>query len=139
VLAAAVFATAFGALLLNEIHASSQFVGTRSSLTATQRQNDAVLADLAAVRQRLQAVDGQATRDTKALATDTAQLEAVQAALGHAQDNVTLQGSAISTLQSCLSGVEQALNALSVGDQSSAIAALRAVSADCQMAAAANG
>jgi hypothetical protein len=59
--------------------------------------------------------------------------------LSAAQAHVTQQASLITSLQSCLVGVEQALNELAVGNQTSAIAALNGVSTSCTAAEASSG
>jgi len=76
---------------------------------------------------------------TTALTNDTAQLREVETALANAQSNLSSQQSTITALHACLGGVEQSLNALSVGDQNSADNALVAVSGDCQSAVTADG
>jgi hypothetical protein len=52
---------------------------------------------------------------------------------------VSVKSSYIANLKSCQTGVEQALNALSVGDDLHAVAALGNVSAPCQNAAVSGG
>ena len=70
------------------------------------------------------------------LAQDAAQVKAVQAALAQAQASVLQQGTTIAGLRGCLGGVEQALNALSVGDLDQAVSQLSAVATPCQQVAA---
>jgi hypothetical protein len=62
-----------------------------------------------------------------------------QTSLSAAQAHVTRQASLITSLQSCLVGVEQALNELAVRNQTSAIAALNGVSTSCTAAEASSG
>jgi septal ring factor EnvC (AmiA/AmiB activator) len=138
-IAVVTFALGMGFFARNEIQTNTQFDNAHRSLNLTRRQIKMVRADLASVRQDLFLVDGQVHQTATALATDTTQLHEVQAALTNAQANVSTQGSDITALQSCLGGVEQALNALSVGDQGSALAALGTVSTSCQSAVAADG
>ena len=52
---------------------------------------------------------------------------------------MTQQKAQIGSLQTCLGGVERALNALSVGGQDHAIEELQAVTSSCLSAAAGNG
>jgi hypothetical protein len=128
-----------GYLVGNEVQANTQFEQAHRSVDLTRHRTDVVLGDLASVRRDLQVVSGRVDRTTAALASDTTQLRGVQATLARTQANVSRQGMAIDDLESCLGGVEQALNALSVGDQGRAIAALNVVSKSCQSAVAANG
>ncbi len=70
---------------------------------------------------------------------DASQLLGAQTSLAAAQTHVTQQASLITSLQTCLVGVEQALNALAVGKQAKAIAALNSVSTSCTAAEASSG
>ena len=87
----------------------------------------------------LKALKTQVGSDTVALSQDSSQLLGAQTSLSAAQTHVTQQASLITSLQSCLVGVEQALNELAVGNQASAIAALNAVSASCTAAEVSSG
>ncbi len=81
----------------------------------------------------------QVGNDTTALDQDASQLLGAQTSLAAAQAHVTQQASLIGSLQACLGGVEQALNALSVGRQSRAITTLNSVSSKCTAAEASSG
>jgi hypothetical protein len=134
-----VFAAGLGYLVGNQIQSNTQFDRTHGSLSLTRHDNGIVQADLTSVRQNLRAVTQQVHQTGIALATDTAQLHQVQTALTQAEANVSNQGSDISALRSCLGGVEQALNALAVGDEQTAVNALTAVSSSCLSAFTSNG
>jgi chromosome segregation ATPase len=135
----AVVALGLGWLIGNELQANAQYGKARAALSDSRHQKANVLAQLDAVTQNLHLVNGQVEQTNAALTNDTAQLREVETALANAQSNVSSQKSTIAALHSCLGGVEQSLNALSVGDQISADNALVAVSADCQSAVAADG
>jgi hypothetical protein len=137
--ALAVFATGLGYLVGNEVQANTQFDGAHRSLNLARQQMRVVLPVLNSVRRELGGLDGQVSQSTTALANDVAQLLGVQGTLAGEQSVVSRQGSSIGDLHSCLGGVEQALNALSVGDQGSAIDALDAVATSCQSAVASDG
>ncbi len=106
-------------------------------------------AQLAAVRTRLHqtvrrartaeagltAVTGQATSAADLLASETAQLASVQSQLAATEANVFANGVSINNLDTCLSGVEQALNQISLGDQPDAATTLDGVAASCRAAA----
>ena len=138
-LALAVLAATFGYLAGNEVQANTQFDQAHRSLDVTRGHIHSVLSQLTTVKRELAIVNNQVTAASTALAQDTSQLQGVKKALINAQTNVTNQTSTIGDLQTCLGGVEQALNALAVGDQGPAIAALNAVSTSCARAVASNG
>ncbi len=123
---------------VNERHVDTRFDQVQRSLDATRSQIALAGADLATVRSDLGTVDGQVNEDAAALAQDTAQLQSVESALTSARAHVSNQTSTIGDLTTCLGGVEQAQNALSVGDQTHAIDALDAVSSSCTSALAAD-
>lgn len=135
----AVFAAGLGYVVGNEIQANTQFDQAHASLNLTRSHVDRVLSDLSSVRQDLSLVNHWVDVDTTALAQDTARLKGAQAALAQAQAHVSQQGASINDLRTCLGGVEQSLNALSVGDLSSAISQLKNVSGACQSVAASSG
>jgi septal ring factor EnvC (AmiA/AmiB activator) len=123
----------------NQEHANAEFDATRRSLDVAQHQLKVLRADLSWLRQDLGAVKGQVRQSTTALSTYTAQFHQAQAALARVRSQLSTQGTDVAALQSCLGGVEQALNALSVGDGESAVGALRAVSSSCESALGSDG
>jgi len=137
--AAAVIVSALIYATVDEVQADNRFDGAHRALDATRHHLKLVVADLTVVRGELQAVDGQIGQETAALTQDTIQLQGLEAALASDRANVTDQTSTTHDLQVCLAGVEQGLNALSVGDQPHALRALSAVSGNCSRAVAADG
>ena len=135
----AVFAGALSYLVGNEIQANTQSRRAHYSLGLTRSYTRELTAALAPIRHDLNVVNGQVRVDSTALDQDTSQLKAVQVALVGAQANVTSKTSTATALQTCLGGVEQALNALAVDDQSRAIGSLDGVRASCTDAVASNG
>jgi septal ring factor EnvC (AmiA/AmiB activator) len=131
--------TAAGFVVSNEVQTDHRFDATRQSLDGTRSELAVVRADLASLRTALQVVDGQITQSTTALADDQTQLQDAQTALAQSEGTVSSQVASINVLQTCLGGVTQALNALSVGDQSTAISALNSVTSSCQSAVVENG
>ena len=123
----------------DEISANARTDQAHRALDATRDHLGLVLAGLAAVRADRRTVDGQVGLEAATLAQDTTQLQGVETALASARTGVADQTSAVHDLQTCLGGVEQGLNALSVGDRVHALDALDAVSATCTAAIAANG
>jgi len=128
-----------GFLIGNETQANTQFDEAHQGLTTTKHRLAGVDARLADVRAQLADVQGQVTLDSTTLASETSTLQGVLAALAASQANDSRLAGVITQLHTCLGGVQQALNALSVGDQPHALAALRAVAPSCQQAASADG
>jgi chromosome segregation ATPase len=137
--AGALFASALGYLIADQEQAHDRYGQARTALGVTRQRTHTISAQLAQVRRDLSLLETQVGSDTTALNQDAAQLLGAQTSLAAAQSHVTQQASLISSLQTCLAGVEQALNALAVGKQANAIAALNAVSTSCTAAEAASG
>ncbi len=128
-----------GYLVGNEVQATAQFDQARHALQIRTGHIRVVLAQLAAVETHLQHVNGQASSDAATLSGDAAQLQSLQGQVSATQADVARQTSDIVDLQTCLGGVEEALNALAVADRSVALNALEAVTDSCQRAVAADG
>jgi hypothetical protein len=123
----------------NAVQANHRYDTARRSVLAMQVRLRFVKADLADAVHELEAADGQVASATTALNQEVAELTAARTALSGAQSHVSSQSTTIGALNSCLGGVEQALNALSVNDQHHAITALQAVMTSCQTAAGSSG
>ncbi len=137
--AGALFAAALGFLLADQVQARDQYERTHTALGVTQQRTRTVSAQLQELSRGLSVLKTQVGSDTTALSQDSSQLLGAQTSLSAAQAHVTQQASLITSLQSCLVGVEQALNELAIGNRASAIAALNAVSASCTSAEASSG
>lgn len=138
-LAGALFAAALGLLVADQVRLHDQLGRARSSLVVTQHQTKTTSVQLAGLRRDLDLLTRQVGSDATALNQDGAQLAGAQAALAAALAHVSQQDTRISSLRTCLGGVEQALNALSVGKKPRAIAALESVAASCSSAEAFSG
>jgi septal ring factor EnvC (AmiA/AmiB activator) len=134
--AGALLVAALGYLIADQVQARHQFDRAQASLGVTRHQTATVSTQLAGLRRQLAHLTAQVGDDTTALNQDASQLKGAQSALAAALAHVTQQASHISSLQTCLGGVERALNALSVGKRARAISALRSVSSSCSAAAA---
>lgn len=132
-------AVVLGYVTNNEIQANTRFDQAHRELDGTRTRLGVARSNLATVSADLRSVDGQVRLDTTTLAQDTAQLQGAEAALADARASVAHQAGAMADLRSCLGGVEQGLNALSVGDRVHALEALTAVSASCTAAIGADG
>jgi hypothetical protein len=82
----------------------------------------------------LATVTAQSTAAATTLATETSQLAAAQAQLASTEANVFANGVSINSLDTCLAGVEQALNQISLADESGAATTLDGVAAACRAA-----
>jgi septal ring factor EnvC (AmiA/AmiB activator) len=137
--AVCVVAATLGFLVADQVAHRHQYDRTASSLESTRRHIARTASQLASLQRDLLALGNQIGSDTTALEQDQSQLKGAQSALGSVQSNVTQQASLITSLQTCLGGVEQALNALAVGNRAGAVTQLEAVSTSCSAAAAASG
>jgi septal ring factor EnvC (AmiA/AmiB activator) len=127
-LAALVLAAVLVFIAGNERQANTQFDQARDRIAAAE-------AELTEVRNNLRFLRVQISVSERALSDDTTLLQGVRAALAQAQTDASNKSSYIVSLKTCQGGVQQAVNALSVGDESHAVAALTAVSTACQSAA----
>ncbi len=134
ILAFVVLAAAVGIATGNEVQANTRFDRAHRTLDGVRSRTVAVDRDLVTARADLTTLDGQVTQDSAVLATDTSRLDTALVALTESREDDANQTTAITNLQTCLGGVEKALNALSVGDQPSAVAALEAVATPCSSA-----
>ncbi len=134
-LAASVVAAALVFIAGNERQANTQFDQADHSVVQTRDRIAAAEAELTEVRNNLRFLRVQISVSEKALSADTTQLQGIRAALAQAQTDASDKSSYIDSLKTCQGGVQQAVNALSVGDESHAVAALTAVSTACQSAA----
>ena len=128
-----------GYLIADQVQQRHQFDRSHAALTVTQHHISTVSAELASVQHDLAGLKTQVGADTTALTQAESQLKGAQSALSSAQAQVTQQTSTITSLQTCLGGVEQALNALAINNQLRAFALLESVSSSCTTAAAASG
>ncbi len=127
-----------GIMVGNEIQANTRFDQARRSLASVDTRTSLVDARLAAARSDLATLESQVTADSAVLAADTSTLDGALVALAESRQDVTSQSAVIGNLQTCLGGVEKALNALSLADQKDAVAALRAVATACTAAVSAD-
>ncbi|HEY1444248.1 MAG TPA: hypothetical protein VGF51_05065 [Acidimicrobiales bacterium] len=135
----ALVGAAVGILLVDAAGTNHRYDHSRHVLAVTRGTTRVVARDLAAARVDLHLVTEQVGSDTTTLAQDTSQLEGARSALGAAQAHVSEQASLLNSLHQCLGGVEQALNALAVGDKSKAADALKWVATPCAAAVNASG
>ena len=135
----ALFAATLGYLVADQVRAHDRFDQAHTALGVTNHRTSTVSAHLAGLRRDLAVLITQVGNDATALRQDASELTGAQSALVSAQVHVSQQATLIGSLQTCLGGVERALNALSVDRQPRAITALEAVSKSCSAASSASG
>ena len=136
VVAAALFVAVLGALVADTVRQHQGFGQAQTALRATHQRTAELSARLDQLHHDLGLLTSEVGNDTTALAQDTSQLRGTQWALGLTRASVAQQGTLISSLQTCLGGVEAALNSLAVGNQDRAGAELNAVASSCTQAVA---
>ncbi len=136
VTAVVVCIAALGYAVSDAVEANDTYDRAHSALAATDRQTKSVSGELAQLRATLALLSARVANDSAAATQDANQLKAAQAELTALQEHVTQQTALMDSLQTCLGGVERALNALSVGRPDQVIAALQAVKSSCSAAGA---
>ncbi len=119
-------------ILGNERQATTQFEQAHDALVQTNGRRATVEIQLAAARRDLEFLKMQISSSETALTSDSAMLQSVRTALMQAQEDASDKSAYIANLKTCQGGVQQALNALSVGDENHAVSALNNVSPACQ-------
>lgn len=107
---------------------------TDASIAELHVQLHRTSVQIGRARTRLAQAEQEAGAAASALASASDQLGKVQAQLASAQSNIQIDGVNIANLDTCLSGVNQALNEISLGDQSGASAILDRYAGNCQAA-----
>lgn len=132
--------------LAADIVARVQLADTRAALRraqaglqATRTRLTGVLAELASTRAALVRTTDRSGVLQTALTHTAAELNAANANLTSARTGDFLQGLSVVALNSCLAGVEQALNAASTGNTNGAVAAISSVADSCQALEGASG
>ncbi len=88
--------------------------------------------ELAGAESTLASTRAQLATTQNSLATTQNSLATTQNSLANASTGLYLQGLNIGTLNTCLGGVEKALNQIAVNDQNGAVKSLSAVTSSCQ-------
>ncbi len=116
------------------VDANAHLRRTDATLDHTRTELHHAMALLTSARTHLAEATTEDDDAGATLAADTAALDSVQAQLVKAQANESEQGVNISDLDTCLSGVEQALNEISLSDQTGAGTTLGRVANACTSA-----
>lgn len=127
--------------VLSDLNVRSQLRAARSSLVATRSRLAVTLKRLSSVEASLSTTSNE--RDTLQVALKLTawelsgvetSLTSTQANLANANSGLTVKSTEIASLNTCLAGVGQALNQISVGDQTGAVASMSSVASSCQSA-----
>jgi hypothetical protein len=134
VLAVALVASILGFLIHDQIAEHHRYARLHAVLGSTRNRSDREADDLAELRHDVAVLAVNLKTDSATWQQDEAQLKAAAAALAVSRADVSQQGSRITALHACLGGVQRALNALAVNNQSGAFADLNSVGSSCAAA-----
>jgi hypothetical protein len=119
------------ALAVNIARTQAETRASHVSLATAVEQLRGARAGLARAEQRLAAARADDGSVTRAFDAAQAALSSTQATMAKDDAGIYLQGIDLGQLDSCLSGVQQALNQLAVGQKAGGLASLRASSSSC--------
>jgi hypothetical protein len=128
----AVLIATLAASLADAVASHGRLSRTDAALQVEQAKVRQANASLLAVHRELLQADGLADNAAQVLARETAQLTSVRSQLAAAEADQFENGVSIAHLTACLSGVQQALNQISLGDTAGAAATINGVSSTCQ-------
>lgn len=132
-------AAAVAFLITSGIQARQQTRRSDTTLATVRAEERVTLHQLSVTDARLAAVRGESDAARRTLGVLTAELSGERAQLARQQSNLYVQGVSISALDTCLGGVEAALNEVGLNDQAGAVTSLNGVSASCRTAGASVG
>lgn len=133
-MAGALFASILGYLIDDQVAEHEHLDQVRVALSLTRHRSAEVTRDLTQLRHDITLLTAQVAANAATWNQDQGELRAASTALTITQADVSQQSSRITALHACLGGVQQALNALAINDQPSAVAALHSVSSSCTAA-----
>ena len=133
-MAAALFASTLGYLIDDQVAEHEHFDQVRAALSLTHHRSAEVTRDLTELHHDITLLTAQVAANSSTWNQDEGELKAASTALAITQADVSQQSSRITALHTCLGGVQQALNALAVNNQPSAVVALHSVSSSCAAA-----
>jgi hypothetical protein len=132
--AAALFASTLGYLIDDQISEHERFDRAHASLVITRHRTATLVRNLAVLRHEVSVLMTQIASGTTTWSQDTAQLKSAQSALAVVRADVAQQSTRIGALHTCLGGVQQALNALAINNQATAVSELNSVASSCAAA-----
>ena len=130
--AAVVLAVVAGSFLVaNDLSARSGIRAAAQSAASADHRLAQARRELAAAQRRLAGAQSWQAALTRTFDATQSTLSTTQAELAEAQAGLHSQGVDIGALDACLSGVEQALNQIAVGQTAGGLASLKASSSSC--------
>jgi hypothetical protein len=133
-MAALLFGSTLGYLIDDQISEHERFDQGHASLLITRYRTASVVRNLGLLRHEVAVLVTQVASGTTTWSQDTAQLKSAQSALASIQADVSQQSTRIGALHTCLGGVQQALNALAINHQATAVSELNSVASSCAAA-----
>ncbi|HTZ09769.1 MAG TPA: glycoside hydrolase family 43 protein [Acidimicrobiales bacterium] len=133
-LGAVVLVLGVAAGVADDLHLRAQLDRAQTSLAGSRSSLASTLHRLASVQTRLASSASEQQTLHVALEIVAFELSGAQSNLAHADAGLSSSDAHIGALDVCLGGVERALNQISVGDQSGAVASISGVSSSCQSA-----
>jgi septal ring factor EnvC (AmiA/AmiB activator) len=118
-------------LVVNDLSARTGIRTAAQSLAAADQRLAGLRRELAAAEQRLAGARKWQVAVTRTFDATQSTLASTQAELAQAQAGIHSQGVDVGRLDACLSGVEQALNQIAVGQTSGGLATMKASSSAC--------
>lgn len=137
--AGVLLAASVGYLIRDQVQTRDSYDQAHTALGITVQRTRTTSMQLDEVHRELEILKTQVGSDSTALSQDASHLLGAQTALDSAKAHVTQQALLISSLKTCLAGVEQAMNELAIENQPGAIVALNSVSPSCSDAEAFSG
>jgi hypothetical protein len=134
IVAGALVASTLGYLIDDQKSENNHYDRVHASLLVTRHRAANVGHDLDVLRHDVAILVAQVGSASTSWNQDTAQLKAARFALAVVQSDVSQQGSRIGSLHTCLGGVQQALNALAVNNQTIAVSELNSAASSCSAA-----
>jgi len=114
------------------LHTRAQDAAATRRLQVARAGVHRTVGDLLVAEVDLSTTKAQRTKVTGTLATETSLLRTTESQLAGERTTLSAQGIDITDLTSCLSGVQEALNAIALDDVPDAVTSLEGVATQCQ-------
>jgi hypothetical protein len=118
--------------VVSDLRVRSALRQDQSTLATTRSRLSATLKKISSVERESRTLRSALGTTVKELSVAQTMLSSTRSNLSTANNGLVNQEAVNATLNKCLAGVEQALNQISVGLQSAALASLKSVAGSCQ-------
>ena len=135
----AVVVVATCVLLVTDLRARAEVRRTTHELVSTQNRQEQEQAGLSATQAQMSTALSEVRTLQRSISQTQTSLATSNAAISSSEKGLVLDGFDISALNTCLSGVTQALDQVAVGQTKGALSSLGAVSTSCNAARPAAG